>query len=152
MNHLETQEPTMNHIENPMTNMKHHEPLMTTPRNSMNQKDPPSFSNRFAHADPRDLHRPQLQPSGKSPSRLLSYGIHLARIRLSRKAEENGGKEEERDYMPRPLTERRKEKYPSDGSRERTREGDFHLSSTRLTGLRCVHRDGVSRAGRSKRE
>ena len=70
-----THEPSMNHIENPMTNMTHHEPLMTPPQNSMNQKDPLSFSNRPAHADPRDLHRPQLQPSGKLPSRLLSYGI-----------------------------------------------------------------------------
>ena len=102
----------MNHIENPMTNMTHHEPAHDTTSKLHEPEGPLSFSNRPAHADPRDLHRPQLQPSGKSPSRLLSYGITARGTRL-RKAEENRirnrGKEEERDYMSRPLTERRKE-------------------------------------------
>ena len=116
---------------------------MTPPRNSMNQKDPSSFSNRPAHADPRDLHRPQLQPSGKSPSRLLSYGITSRGTRLPesrREQDRNGGKEEERDYMSRPLTERRKEISPRMEEGKEQREGDFHLSSTRLTVLRCLHR------------
>ena len=56
--HLEPLEPTMNHIGNPMTNRKHHEPAHDTTSKLHEPEGPPSFSNRPAHADPRDLHRP----------------------------------------------------------------------------------------------
>ena len=117
--------------------------LMTPPRNSMNQKDPLSFSNRPAHADPRDLHRPQVQSSGKSPSRLLSYGITSRGTRITEKQKRTGLETEGRKKKGitcHDLLQKGEKKYPSDGRRERTREGDFHLSSTRLTGLRCLHR------------
>ena len=144
MNHLEPHEPTMNHIENPMTNMKHHEPLMTPPRNSLNQKDPLSFSNRPAHADPRDLHRPQFAAVRQVAISTPVLRDHLKGNPAYRKSrrEQDQKRREGRRKGVHVTTSYRKEKrnIPRMEEGKEQREGDFHLSSTRLTVCRCLHR------------
>ena len=122
--HIETHEPPMHHIENPMNHMNHNETAQDTASNLMNQKDPLSFSNRPAHADPRDPHRPQLQPSGRSPSRLLSCGITSRGTRLPESRREQDQKQREGRRKGLHVTtsyRKEKRKHPSDGRRERTK-------------------------------
>ena len=131
--------------------------LMTPPRNYMNQKDPLSFSNRPAHADPRDLHRPQLQPSGKLPSRFRSYGITSRGTRLPESRREQDQKQREgRRKGLHVTTSYRKEKSisPTDGGRgekeqEKVIPSIFDPPNRASVFTPC---DGVGRLGRSKRE
>ena len=111
--HLEPLEPTMNHIGNPMTNLTHHEPAHDT-ASKLLEPEGPTFL--FQQTCPR-------RSTGSAPAAIAAvrqvaistpvHGITSRGTRLTEKAEENrirdGGKKEERDYMSRPLTERRKE-------------------------------------------
>ena len=134
----------MNHIENPMTNMKHHEPAHDT-ASKLHEPEGPTFlfqqtCSRRSTGSASAAIAAVRQVAISTPV-LRDHLKGNPAYRKSRREQDQKQREGRRKGL-HVTTSYRKEKrnIPRMEEGKEQREGDFHLSSTRLTVLRCLHR------------